>query len=86
MILAFFSLALLYLVIASLSPIEGIERENIGINILSVSENSLASSIGLTTDSILTSINGQEIDDIEKLGQLLRSILGKYRRNKVDFT
>ena len=76
MIAAIFSLALLYLVVASLTPIEGIERKDIGINILTVNENSLANSIGLTPNSVLTSINGQDIDDIEKLGQLLRSNLG----------
>ena len=76
MIAAIFSLGLLYLVVSSLTPIEGIERNDIGINILTVNENSLANSIGLTPDSVLTSINGQDIDDIEKLGQLLRSNLG----------
>ncbi|MGD1835296.1 MAG: M50 family metallopeptidase [Nitrososphaeraceae archaeon] len=82
MILAFFSLGLLYLVVSSLTPIDGIERKDIGINILTVNENSLANSIGLTPDSVLTSINGQDIDDIEKLGQLLRSNLG----NTIEIT
>ena len=76
MIVAFFSLGLLYLVISSLTPIEGIERNDIGITIITVNENSLANSIGLTPDSLLTSINGQDMDDIQKLGEILRSNLG----------
>ena len=76
MILAGICFGLLFLLISSLSPISNISGDEAGITVLTVGENSLAKSIGLEKNSIITFINNEPIEDVVELRNILRDNLG----------
>lgn len=76
MILAGICFGLLFLLISSLSPISNISGDEAGITVLTVGENSLAKSIGLEKNSIITLINNEPIEDVVELRNILRDNLG----------
>lgn len=83
MILAILSLAALYFVITTLSPLPPDPNSpQFGIAIVSISPDSLAESIGMTAGSIIQTVDGQEIREINSLGDVLRSNLG----NTIEIT
>lgn len=83
MILAILSLAALYFVITTLSPLPPDPNSpQFGIAIVSISPDSLAESIGMTAGSTIQTVDGQEIREINSLGNVLRSNLG----NTIEIT
>ncbi len=76
MILAGICFGLLFLLVSSLSPISNSSPDEPGITVLTVGENSLAQSIGLEKDSIITFINNEPIEDVVELRNILRDNLG----------
>ncbi len=77
MIIAGLSLVALYFVITTLTPLPPDPNSaQFGIAIMSVNSGSLAESIGMTPGSIIQTINGQEIVEIDSLGDILRANLG----------
>ncbi|HSE99725.1 MAG TPA: site-2 protease family protein [Nitrososphaeraceae archaeon] len=76
MILAGICFGLLFLLVSSLSPISNSSADEPGITVLTVGENSLAQSIGLEKDSIITFINNEPIEDVVELRNILRDNLG----------
>ena len=76
MILAGICFGLLFLLISSLSPVSNISGDEAGITVLTVGENSLAKSIGLEKNSIITFINNEPIEDVIELRNILRDNLG----------
>ncbi|WP_337861949.1 M50 family metallopeptidase [Nitrososphaera sp.] len=78
MILAGVSLLALYLVVSSLTPLPpDPNAPQFGVVVMKVNGGSLAESIGLPQGAIIQSVDGQEIRQLESLGQLLRSNLGE---------
>ena len=77
MILAGICFGLLFLLVSSLSPISNTSGDEPGITVLTVGENSLAQSIGLQKNSIITFINNQPIEGVVELRDILRDNLGK---------
>ncbi|HET8857476.1 MAG TPA: site-2 protease family protein [Nitrososphaeraceae archaeon] len=77
MILAGICFGLLFLLVSSLSPISNTSGDEPGITVLTVGENSLAQSIGLEKNSIITFINNQPIEGVVELRDILRDNLGK---------
>jgi membrane-associated protease RseP (regulator of RpoE activity) len=77
MILAGICFGLLFLLVSSLSPISNTSGNEPGITVLTVGENSLAQSIGLEKNSIITFINNQPIEGVVELRDILRDNLGK---------
>ena len=77
MILAGICFGLLFLLVSSLSPISNTSGDEPGITVLTVGENSLAKSIGLEKNSIITFINNQPIEGVVELRDILRDNLGK---------
>ena len=77
MILAGICFGLLFLLVSSLSPISNTSGDEPGITILTVGENSLAKSIGLEKNSIITFINNHPIENVVELRDILRDNLGK---------
>ncbi|HEX6027543.1 MAG TPA: site-2 protease family protein, partial [Nitrososphaeraceae archaeon] len=77
MILAGISLFGLYLVVSTLSPLPISGEEEFGLSIIGVNEGSLAEKIGLTEGSVIQTISGQNIRNIEDLRKILQSNLGK---------
>jgi membrane-associated protease RseP (regulator of RpoE activity) len=83
MILAGLSIAALYFVITTLTPLPpDPNAPQFGIAVLGVNPGSLAESIGLTQGSVIQSVDGQETRENQDLGNLLRSNLG----NTVEIT
>jgi len=83
MILAGVSLAALYFIITTLTPLPpDPNAPQFGIAVISVNQGSLAESIDLTQGSVIQTIDGQETRENEELGNLLRSNLG----NTVEIT
>ena len=76
MILAGICLGLLFLLVSSLSPVSNISGDEAGITVLTVSENSLAKTIGLEKNSVITFINNEPIESIDELRNILRNNLG----------
>lgn len=76
MILAGICFGLLFLLVSSLSPISNSSADEPGITVLTVGENSLAQSIGLEKNSIITFINNEPIEDVVELRNILRDNLG----------
>jgi membrane-associated protease RseP (regulator of RpoE activity) len=76
MILAGICFGLLFLLVSSLSPVSNISGDEAGITVLTVGENSLAKSIGLEKNSIITFINNEPIEDVVELRNILRENLG----------
>jgi membrane-associated protease RseP (regulator of RpoE activity) len=76
MILAGICFGLLFLLVSSLSPVSDISGDEAGITVLTVADNSLAKSIGLEKNSIITLINNEPIEDDRELRNILRNNLG----------
>ncbi len=76
MVIAGISFALLFVLITSLNPISNIQGDETGITVLAIGENSLAKSIGLSKNSIITFINAEPIEDVQELRKILRDNLG----------
>lgn len=78
MILAGLSLAGLYLVLLTLTPLPPAPgTPQFGIAVVSVNPGSLAESIGLQAGAVIQEVAGQETRQIEDLGELLRANLGQ---------
>ena len=77
MILAAISMALLFVVISTLTPIHTQDIEKNGLQIISVTDGSLADSIGLTRGSSIQTIDQTEVHSQEALSKVLRSNIGK---------
>jgi membrane-associated protease RseP (regulator of RpoE activity) len=78
MILAGLSLAALYLVLTTLTPLPPAPgTPQFGIAVVSVNPGSLAESIGLQAGAVIQEVAGQETREIEDLGELLRANLGQ---------
>lgn len=76
MVIAGISFGLLFVLITSLNPISNIQGDETGITVLAIGENSLAKSIGLSKNSIITFINAEPIEDVQELRKILRDNLG----------
>ncbi len=77
MILAGLSLAALYFIITTLTPLPPDPNSpQFGIVVVAVNSGSLAESIGMTQGSVIQTVNGQEIREISSLGEILRANLG----------
>lgn len=77
MILAAVSLAALYFIITTLTPLPPDPNSpQFGIAVVSVNPGSLAESIGMTQGSVIQTVNGQELMELDDLGTILRSNLG----------
>ena len=77
MILAAISMGLLFVVISSLTPIAMQNNPNNGIQIISITDGSLAEKIGLTRGSSILTIGQTELHNQDDLSQTLRSNIGK---------
>jgi membrane-associated protease RseP (regulator of RpoE activity) len=77
MILATISLVLLFVLLSTLTPVPTTAVQKSGLEIVSVTEGSLAEKIGLTQGSSILSIGQTEIRSQEDLLQTLRSNIGK---------
>ncbi len=76
MVLAGISFGFLFLLISSLTPVSHIQGDETGITVLTIGENSLAQSIGLSKNSIITHINEEPIEDVQELRTILTDNLG----------
>lgn len=77
MILTIISFVSLYLIIISLNPLPIDQNAIKGVSIIEVNSDSLAERIGLQTSDTITNINDNTINNIDDLGNVLRSNLGK---------
>ncbi len=77
MIASVISLFLLYAVVSSLYVIPSTEPVVSGILVLDVNQNSLAEKIGLTKESIITLVNGVNINNPDEFRNVSQSNLGK---------
>ena len=75
-ILSLISFGFLFLLVSSLTPISNLSTDKAGITVLTVEENSLAKSIGLSQNSIITAIDNEPIEDVEELRKILRDKIG----------
>ncbi len=82
MIVAGLSLGLLYMVVLSLAPLPQPEDAQYGVEIMTVGDASLASSIGMKKGDVIVDIGGDRVKHIEDLSSLLQSNLG----NRVAIT
>ena len=82
MIVAGLSLGLLYIVVSTLVPLPQPDDTQYGVEIMTVGDGSLASSIGITKGDVIVDIEGDRVKHIEDLSRLLQSNLG----NKVAIT
>ena len=76
MITAALSLVALYFIVSTLTPIPTNSAPQYGLIVLGVGDHSLAGSIGLSKGSIIQTVAGEKIHNIEDLGKFLRSNLG----------
>jgi Zn-dependent protease len=76
MILAAASLIALYFVVSTLTPLPGFD-ESPSVMVGEVRSGSLAEQLGITQRSIIHSIDGQEIINLNDVGETLRSSEGK---------
>lgn len=77
MILAAVSMVLLFIVISTLAPIPTQDTGKNGLQIISVTDGSLADNIGLTRGSSILTIAQTEVRSQEDLSRVLRSNIGK---------
>jgi membrane-associated protease RseP (regulator of RpoE activity) len=78
MILAGMTLLALYFVISTLTPLPVNPADpKFGVMVISVSGGSLAESVGMTQGSTIQYVAGQEVRELEDLGDLLRANLGQ---------
>jgi membrane-associated protease RseP (regulator of RpoE activity) len=78
MILAGMTLLALYFVISTLTPLPANPADpKFGVMVISVSGGSLAESVGMTQGSAIQYVAGQEVMELEDLGDLLRANLGQ---------
>lgn len=77
MILAAVSMVLLFIVISTLAPIPTQDTGKNGLQIMSVTDGSLADNIGLTRGSSILTIAQTEVRSQEDLSRVLRSNIGK---------
>jgi len=78
MILAGASLLALFLVVSTLTPIPlDPNAPQFGVMVFSVRGGSLAESIGMEPQSVIQYVDGQQVNNFEDLGDLLRSNLGR---------
>jgi membrane-associated protease RseP (regulator of RpoE activity) len=82
MIVAGLSLGLLYIVVSSLVPLPQPEGSQYGVEIMTVGDGSLASSIGMKKGDVIVDIGGDRVKHIEDLSMFLQSNLG----NRVAIT
>ena len=76
MILAAVSLIALYFVVSTLSPLPGLD-ESPRVMVGEVRPGSLAEQLGITQRSIIQSIDGQEIINLNDVGEVLRATEGE---------
>jgi membrane-associated protease RseP (regulator of RpoE activity) len=76
MILAAVSLIALYFVVSSLSPLPGLD-ESPRVMVGEVGPGSLAEQLGISQRSIIQSIDGQKITNLNDVGQILRASEGE---------
>lgn len=76
MIVAGISLGLLFVVVSSLVPLPLPGDTQYGVEIITVGEDSLASSIGMKKGDVIVDIKGERVEHIEDLSRLLQSNLG----------
>lgn len=76
MILAAASLIALYYVMSTLSPLPGLDEEP-SVIVADIRPGSLAEQLGITQGSKIQSIDGQKIENINDVGEVLRSTEGK---------
>ncbi|MEO9362430.1 MAG: site-2 protease family protein [Nitrososphaera sp.] len=78
MILAGACLVALFLVLSTLTPLPPAPGEpQFGIMVVSVNSGSLAQSIGLPQDAVIQTVAGQQVKQLEDLGNVLKANLGK---------
>jgi len=77
MILVALSLIGLYFIVSTLTPIPTNSAPQYGVVVLGVGDHTLAGSIGLSKGSIIETVAGQKLHNLEDLGKILRSNLGK---------
>jgi membrane-associated protease RseP (regulator of RpoE activity) len=78
MILAGLSLLALYFIVTTLTPLPpDPNAPQFGVAVMSVNPGSLAESIGLPQGAVIQNVAGQQVRQLEDLGQLLRSNLGQ---------
>ncbi|NOJ28874.1 MAG: hypothetical protein DA328_01750 [Nitrososphaeraceae archaeon] len=77
MIVSIIALVLLFAVISTLNVVPNTEPLKSGILVIDVNQNSLAEKIGITKESIITSLNGISINKPEELRNISTSNLGK---------
>jgi membrane-associated protease RseP (regulator of RpoE activity) len=78
MILAGLSLFGLFLVISTLSPLPiNPAAPQYGVAVVGVNDGSIAQALGITQDSIILSVNGQQVHELQDLSAYLKSNLGK---------
>jgi hypothetical protein len=75
-ILSLISFGFLFLLVSSLTPLSNLSTDKAGITVLTVKENSLAKSIGLSENSLITAIDNEPIEDVEELRKILRDKIG----------
>ena len=76
MILVAVSLIGLYFIVSTLTPIPTNTPPQQGVLVIGVGDHTLAQSVGLSKGSIIETVAGQKIHNIEDLGKFLRSNLG----------
>jgi membrane-associated protease RseP (regulator of RpoE activity) len=77
MILAGLSLLALFLIMSTLTPITDPNAPQFGALVVSVNPGSLAESIGLSKDSVIQNVAGQEIRTLANLSEALMGNLGQ---------
>ena len=82
MILVALSLIGLYFIVSTLTPIPTNTPPQQGVLVIGVGDHTLAQSIGLSKGSVIETVAGLKVHNLEDLGKFLRSNLG----NKVGMT
>jgi membrane-associated protease RseP (regulator of RpoE activity) len=82
MIVAALSLGLLYMVVSTLIPIPDQNESQYGVQVKTVGEQSLASSLGIKKGDVIVNVDGDKVEHIEDLSRLLKSNLG----NRIEIT
>lgn len=70
MIFALISLFALLFIVNSLYPLHMLGPAHLGVKVLSVNPGSIAESVGVTKDSVIDSIAGQKIQNIQNLSSI----------------
>ena len=82
MILVALSLIGLYFIVSTLTPIPTNTPPQQGVLVMGVGDHTLAQSIGLSKGSVIETVAGLKVHNLEELGKFLRSNLG----NKIGIT